>query len=115
MKSPTQDYMQLKEVRGNIQQKRYNGIKVESCRGNNNGNIIVLFGDQSANVSDIVPNTFEISIIVDNSSGTCSLFNDCKNQKLNFTACEVRLKRPYQHATPDLTQFRNPQKVIFQR
>jgi hypothetical protein len=115
MKSPTQDYWHLKTVRAIIQRDGYNGIKVASCRGDNVGNIIVLFGDQSVNVSEIVPNLFVISIIEDTNTGVCNLFNDCSNQKLDFTACQVNLIAPYQHVTTHLSQYRNPQKVIFKR
>lgn len=115
MESPTQDYEHLKKVRGLIQKKGYQGIKVASCRGNNCGNIIVLFHDQSNNIAEIVPNTFSLSIIQDNNSSTCSQFNDFKNQKLSFTACEVGLIPPNNNVTSQLTQFINPQKVIFKR
>lgn len=85
--SPYHDYWHLCQRRAEIEAAGYEGIYVTSARDPTGGNIIVLFNDQSGNVSSITPYELELQLLT--SVGT--LFNDAINHDLDFGRAHVSI------------------------
>jgi len=86
--NPSQDYIHLKEKRADIQSTSgYNGIRVPSSRTTKNGNMVVLFDDQSRNLRDIRPYEVEFQLITDSGAP----FSNHANEILHFTSGKVRI------------------------
>lgn len=84
--NPSQDYDHLKQKRQHLQSLGYQGILVGSSRATHHGNLVVLFYDQSPNVSHITPHPVDFRLIdVDGMP-----FINHTTQVLDFTAGEVR-------------------------
>lgn len=86
MVNPSQDYDHLKDRRTFIQSNGYKGIRAPSSRSTANGEIVVLFDDQSKNV-DLDPYTVEFRLVT---RPPAVPFGNHLTQLLDFTAGEVR-------------------------
>lgn len=84
--NPSQDYDHLKQKRADLQTLGYQGILVGSSRATHNGNLVVLFYDQSSNVKQIKFYPIDFRLI--DVSGMP--FSNHATQVLDFTAGEVR-------------------------
>ena len=87
MRNPSQDYYHLKQCRADIQSDKYRGIRAPSSRSTQNGNTVVLFGDQSRNVRCITPFVVNFRLM---STANTHFVNHAVDL-LDFTAGEVRI------------------------
>jgi hypothetical protein len=85
--SPYHDYWHLCQRRAEIEAAGYEGIRVTSARDSSGGNIIVLFNDQSGNVSTITP--YELDFRLLTPLGTP--FRDIINHELDFGRADVSM------------------------
>jgi RES domain-containing protein len=89
MTNPSQDYEHLKERRAFLQHTGYRGLLAPSSRVTSPGSMLVLFHDQSSNVSQIRPYEVEFRLIT--TGRTPGPFINQATQLLDFTAGEVRI------------------------
>jgi RES domain-containing protein len=106
MVNPSQDYAHLKQKRAEIQSNGYQGMRVPSSRATINGNLIILFNDQSTHVENITPHEVEFRLITQNGRP----FINHTTELLDFTSGEVRM--PYTRPSGTHT-YQNWQKVNF--
>lgn len=85
--NPSQDYEHLKASRALVQNAGYNGLRVQSSRRVGGGNMVVLFHDQSGNVTAITPHEIEFRLITPHGPP----FYNHAHDPLNFLAGEVRV------------------------
>lgn len=118
--SPSHDYLHSGLVRDIIQDKGYNGLIAPSSRDTNNksdfidnGNIIVLFEDQSTNISSIESYTIAFRLSQNNYKN----FNDVSCQSLNFNICHVLIKSSTKmhYLMPPLDDFNFWKAIAFNR
>ncbi len=94
--NPAQDYWHLKDRRADIQACGYNGLRAPSTRVTVPGNMIVLFDDQSGNLTSITPYEVELRLVTPAGAPFVSHVLDV----LNYQAGEVRILPPALGALP---------------
>jgi len=121
--SPSHDYLHSGAVRDVIQNKGYKGLIAPSSRDVNNnsisinntnmGNIVVLFEDQSKNISSIEPYRIAFKLSQDNNKS----FSDISRQSLNFNTCHIQIKplSSGHFLRPPLDYFNVSRTICFNR
>jgi hypothetical protein len=84
--NPSQDYEHLKDVRARIQAAGYAGLRAPSSRDPAGGDMIVLFSDQSKNVSTIRPHLVDCRLVQPGGAGP---FTNHATEELDYLAAEI--------------------------
>ncbi len=94
--NPSQDYWHLKQRRADIEAAGYNGLQAPSTRVIRAGNLVVLFHDQSGNLSSITP--YEVEFRLLQLGGAPFALHT--TQQLDYWTVEVKVNPPVGGALP---------------
>lgn len=93
MLNPSQDYYHLKDRRTDIAAAGYRGLRAPSARAVRAGNMVVLFNDQSKNLTSITPYDVEFRLIQPGHPPTVAFASHVAD-RLDYVAGEVRVLAP---------------------